>query len=116
MSNSRLVGCQSASNAIRNSVYRPTPSTRDAGIFGMFSVTRLSAGVRSPVWAVNRLMDSNRPNRISATFFIFGHLTEDVDMIEKPASSSVDRSWLTGAFYASCPAHDSGTASPTTDG
>src|SRR5262245_60369108 len=104
MSISRLVGCQSASIAIRNSVYRPTPSTSDAGIFGMFSVTRLSAGVRSPVWAVNQLMDTNRTNRTSATFFIYVLLTEVVDMIGKPAAPSVDRSWLTTELPQPAPA------------
>jgi hypothetical protein len=43
-------------------------------------------------------MDPNRTNRMSATFFIDGLLTEDVDMFEKQAASSVDRSWLTPKF------------------
>src|SRR5262249_59118864 len=48
---SRRVGCHEASEAERNSVYRPTASASAAGTAGMPSVTRLSLGAMTAGWA-----------------------------------------------------------------
>jgi hypothetical protein len=66
----------------------------------MFSVTRFSAGARSPVWAVNERIDTNRANRLSATFFISGLLTEARGRIEKTALSPVEKVGEHSSFAA----------------